>query len=347
MLYALARPLLFALDPETAHRLTLSVADAVQAAGLSGFYGKRPSNPVHAMGIAFPNPVGLAAGLDKHAEHVDALAALGFGFLELGGVTPRPQPGNPRPRLFRIPEARALINRFGLNSVGVDAFVDNLKQAKVKSVIGVNIGKNKDTPNEKAADDYTLCLEKLYPHVDYVTLNVSSPNTVGLRDLQAVEFLAAILKSVSNKREALRDRHGRNVAVALKISPDLDDAQIRDIATIARREKIDGIVATNTTVSRDGVESHPNGVQAGGLSGAPLRERATRVVKVLADALQGELPVIGVGGILSGADAVEKLDAGASLVQLYSGLIYRGPELVSECVSACLARSRTASSASR
>jgi dihydroorotate dehydrogenase len=338
VLYALARPLLFALDPETAHRLTLSLLDAAHAAGLSGLYRKSLANPVRAMGIEFPNPVGLAAGLDKHAEHVGALGALGFGFLELGGVTPRPQPGNPRPRLFRIPEARALINRFGLNSVGVDAFVENLKKTKVKNVIGVNIGKNKDTPNEKAADDYVQCLEKLYPHVDYVTLNVSSPNTAGLRDLQAVEFLSAILQTVSNKREALRDKHGRNVALALKIAPDLDDAQIRDIAAAARREKIDGIVATNTTVARADVERYANGLQAGGLSGAPLRERSTRVVRLLAAALGGEMPIIGVGGILCGADAVEKLDAGATLVQIYTGLIYRGPQLVAECVSACLAR---------
>jgi len=351
VLYALARPLLFALEPETAHRLTLSLLDAAHAAGLSGFHGKRLANPVHAMGIEFPNPVGLAAGLDKDAEHVGALGALGFGFLELGGVTPRPQPGNPRPRLFRIPEAKALINRFGLNSVGIDVFTENLRRlrerTKTQTILGVNISKNKDTPNEKAAADYTLCLGKLYPYVDYVTLNVSSPNTAGLRDLQAAGLLADLLEAVKNSRARLRDKHGRNVALALKISPDLDDAAIRDIAAVAVHKGIDGIVATNTTVSRDGVESHPNGVQAGGLSGAPLRERATRVVKVLADALQGELPVIGVGGILSGADAVEKLDAGATLVQLYSGLVYRGPELVSECVSACLERSRTASSASR
>ncbi len=340
MLYALARPLLFALDPETAHNLTLRFA------GLAGLFAAKPTAcPVRVMGLDFPNPVGLAAGLDKHAEHVDALAALGFGFIELGGVTPRPQPGNPRPRMFRIPEARAIINRYGLNSVGVDAFVANLR--KSKTIIGVNIGKNKDTPNEKAADDYETCLEKLYPHADYVTLNISSPNTVGLRDLQSADVLENLLKRIRQKREQLRQRHGRNVALALKIAPDLDDAQIRAIAALARREKIDGIVATNTTLSRAGVESCANGFQAGGLSGAPLRERATRVVKLLAEALQGELPVIGVGGILSGADAVEKLDAGASLVQIYSGLIYRGPELVSECVSACLARSRTASSASR
>ncbi|HLX81091.1 MAG TPA: quinone-dependent dihydroorotate dehydrogenase [Burkholderiales bacterium] len=338
MSYALARPLLFALDPETAHHLALKFS------GLAGLFAEKPpACPVRVMGLDFPNPVGLAAGLDKHAEYAGPLAALGFGFLELGGVTPRPQPGNPRPRLFRIPEAKAIINRYGLNSIGVDAFVANL--AKSGTVIGVNIGKNKDTPNEKAADDYEICLEKLYSHVDYVTLNISSPNTIGLRDLQSGEFLESLVKRVKHKREQLRQKHGRNVALALKIAPDLEDAQIRDIATVARREQIDGIVATNTTLSRDAVKNLPHGNETGGLSGAPLRERSTHVVRVLARELKGEIPVIGVGGIFSGADAAEKLDAGASLVQIYSGLIYRGPRLVTECVAACLARSRTASSA--
>jgi len=342
MLYALARPFLFALDPETAHHVALKLS------GLAGFLSSRPPPcPVKAMGLDFPNPVGLAAGLDKQAEHVDALQALGFGFLELGGVTPRPQPGNPRPRLFRIPEARALINRFGLNSVGVEAFVSNLSRFRKSCVIGVNIGKNKDTPNEKAADDYLLCLEALYPHADYISLNVSSPNTPGLRDLQQIDVLADLFRKIRNRREQLRDKHGRNVALALKIAPDLDDDALRSIADIARRERMDGIIATNTTVARADVERYANGVQAGGLSGAPLRERSTHVLRILSWELKKEIPLIGVGGILSGADAVEKLDAGASLVQIYTGLIYRGPELVPECVSACRERSRTASSASR
>ncbi|MSQ87974.1 MAG: dihydroorotate dehydrogenase (quinone), partial [Betaproteobacteria bacterium] len=284
---------------------------------------------------------------DKQAEHVDSLGALGFGFIELGGVTPRPQAGNPKPRLFRLPAAQAIINRYGLNSVGVDSFVANLSRFTKKGIVGVNIGKNKDTPNEAAAGDYELCLEKLYPHVDYVTLNVSSPNTAGLRELQEAELLAHLLSRVRSKRERLRDQHGRHVALALKIAPDLTDAQIRTIATLARREQIDGIVATNTSVARDGVMHLASAQEQGGLSGAPLRERSTHTLKVLAQELQGEIPLIGVGGILSGADAVEKLDAGASLVQIYTGLIYRGPELINECVSACLARSRTASSASR
>ncbi|HUN67453.1 MAG TPA: quinone-dependent dihydroorotate dehydrogenase [Burkholderiales bacterium] len=330
MLYALARPFLFALDPETAHRLVLGAADAASAVGL---LRRNPvSAPVRAMGLEFPNPVGLAAGLDKQAEHVASLAALGFGFLELGGVTPRPQPGNPQPRLFRIPEAQALINRFGLNSVGVKAFVSNLSRFRKSCVIGVNIGKNKDTPNEKAADDYVQCLEALYPHVDYVSLNVSSPNTAGLRDLQDPAALSALLSKVRHEREKLREKHGRHVALALKISPDLDDDAIRSIAGIVRRERVDGVIATNTTVARADVERYANGVQTGGLSGAPLRERSTRVLKVLSQELKNEIPLIGVGGIMSGADAVEKLDAGATLVQIYTGLIYRGPELVNECI---------------
>ena len=342
MLYALARPLLFALDPETAHHV------ALQLSGLAAALAQPPAPcPVSAMGLEFRNPVGLAAGLDKQAEHAQALSALGFGFLELGGVTPRPQPGNPRPRLFRIPEARALINRFGLNSVGVDAFVENLKQANVKGIVGVNVGKNKDTPNEKAADDYEFCLERLYPHVDYVSLNVSSPNTPGLRDLQDADLLGQLLKRMHGTRERLREKHGRHVALALKIAPDLEDAAVRAIAGIVRRERIDGVIATNTTVARAGVDHYANGMQAGGLSGTPLRERSTHVLRILSQELKKEIPLIGVGGILSGADAAEKLDAGATLVQIYTGLIYRGPELVAECVSACREKSRTANSASR
>jgi len=342
MVYALARPLLFSLDPETAHQV------ALRFAGLAArFLVRPPACPVRVMGIEFPNPVGLAAGFDKHAENVDGLAALGFGFVELGGVTPRPQPGNPRPRIFRIPEAQAIINRYGLNSVGVDAFVENLQKRKSKVIIGVNVGKNKETPNENAADDYVACLEKLYPHVDYVTLNVSSPNTAGLRDLQGSENLSNLISRVKAAREPLREKHGRNVALALKIAPDLDPPAIRDIAQVARQAQIDAIVATNTTVDRKGVAGYPQAQEQGGLSGAPLRERSTDVVGSLCRELKGEIPVIGVGGIMRGADAVEKLAAGASLVQIYSGLVFRGPELVNECVSACLASPRTASTASR
>ncbi len=333
MLYTLARPLLFALDPETAHSLALGLADAPLRLGLLNFR-KPPHRPVRAMGLEFRNPVGLAAGLDKQAEHVDALAALGFGFVELGGVTPRPQPGNPRPRMFRIPEARALINRFGLNSVGVEAFVENLKRAGRNTIIGVNIGKNRDTPNEQAAEDFERCLEVLYPHVHYVSINVSSPNTAGLRDLQSSEALGALLARLRAKRDALRDQHGRSVALAPKIAPDLDGDAVRAIADVVCRSGMDGVIATNTTVSREGVKDLPQGGEEGGLSGRPLRARSLGVLRELAAALQGEIPIIGVGGILSGADAAERFEAGASLVQVYTGLIYRGPRLVSECVSA-------------
>lgn len=296
------------------------------------------------MGLDFANPVGLAAGLDKHAEHVDALAALGFGFLELGGVTPRPQPGNPRPRLFRLPEARAIINRYGLNSVGVEAFTENLKRARrrmnARTIIGVNIGKNRDTPNEGAADDYERCLEAVYPHAHYVTVNVSSPNTTGLRDLQSEGALARILEVLSLKRQKLRDRHGRNVALVLKIAPDLDDAALEDIARVALRERVDAVMATNTTVSRQGVEGLAHANEAGGLSGAPLFEKSTAVLRTLAHLLKNEIPLIGVGGIMSAEDARAKFAAGAALVQLYTGLVYRGPRLIAECVSAYPGASR-------
>jgi dihydroorotate dehydrogenase len=332
-LYRLARPFLFSLDEENAHQL------ALYTAGVAGLFSAPvPRSPVRAMGIEFPNPVGAAAGLDKHAEHVHRLAALGFGFIELGGVTPRPQPGNPRPRLFRIPEAQAIINRFGLNSIGVEAFAENLQRARAKAVIGVNVGKNKDTPNERAVDDYVRCLEVLYPHVHFLTINVSSPNTKGLRDLQSAQVLGLLLRSLRQRREALRQRHGRDVALVLKISPDIDDATIADIADVARREQVDGLIATNTTVSREGVSGLPHGAEEGGLSGAPLREKAARVLRGFAAALKGELTLIASGGIMSGTDARERFAAGASLVQVYSGLVYRGPGLVAECVSAYRAR---------
>lgn len=329
MLYSLARPLLFSLEPERAHNLTLRLAE------LGAVFPKKiPAAPVRVMGLAFPNPVGLAAGLDKHAEHVDAVAALGFGFIELGGVTPRPQPGNDRPRLFRVTDANAIINRFGFNSVGVEQFTENLKRARTKSIIGVNLGKNRDTPLERAVEDYEHSMEVLYPHVHYLTINVSSPNTKGLRSLQSAEFLSSLLKRIGAKREQLREQHGRNVALVLKISPDIDEAAIRNIADVARRERVDALIATNTTVSRDGVTALPYGNEEGGLSGAPLREPATRVLRAFAALLKNELPLIGSGGIMSGADAREKFDAGASLIQIYSGLVYRGPRLISECVSA-------------
>jgi dihydroorotate dehydrogenase len=329
MLYALARPLLFALDPETAHLLTLALADALRFGRLRA---RIPQYPVRALGLDFPNPVGLAAGLDKNAEHIDALAALGFGFIEVGTVTPRSQPGNPRPRLFRLPTANALINRLGFNNVGVDAFVANLRRTTWRGVLGVNIGKNFDTPNERAADDYVTCLEAVHSHASYVTANVSSPNTAGLRALQERGALEALLSRLTETRERLADRDGKKVPLALKVSPDLAPGQIVDIAASVRRYRIDALIATNTSLTREGVEGLAAATEAGGLSGAPIRGRATTVLAAFAAELKGEVALIGAGGILRGEDAQEKLAAGASLVQLYTGLIYRGPDLVCECV---------------
>ena len=340
MLYALARPLLFALDPETAHLLTLALADAPLRFGF--LRARVPEHPVRAFGLDFPNPIGLAAGLDKNAEHVDALGALGFGFIEVGTVTPRPQPGNPRPRLFRLPAANALINRLGFNNVGLDAFVENLRRTSWRGILGINVGKNFDTPNERAADDYVACLERVYEHASYVTVNISSPNTAGLRALQERDALEALLGRLTETRERLSDRHGRRVPLALKVSPDLAPAEISDIAAAVRRHRIDALIATNTSLSREGVEGLLCANEAGGLSGAPIRNRATGVLAAFAAELQGEVALIGAGGVLSGADANEKLAAGASLVQLYTGLIYRGPGLVAECVRAIVATQRVA-----
>jgi dihydroorotate dehydrogenase len=346
MLYALARPLLFCLDPERAHELTLGLADAPLRFGLLRV-ARAPDAPVHAMGLDFPNAVGLAAGLDKNAQHVDALARLGFGFIEVGTVTPRPQAGNPRPRLFRLPRAEALINRMGFNNVGLDAFLENLSRARWRGILGINIGKNADTPMERAADDYAACLERVYARASYVSVNVSSPNTKNLRDLQENRQLETLLARLSSQREPLAQRHGRRVPLALKVAPDLEAAQVQAIADAVRRHGVDGVIATNTSISREGVEALPRAGEAGGLSGAPLRDRATATLAALAAALKGEAALIGVGGILRGADAAQKLDAGAALVQLYTGLIYRGPDLVAECALACRKRSRTASTASR
>jgi dihydroorotate dehydrogenase len=333
-LYRLARPLLFSLDPETAHRVTLKLADS------AGFLLQQeiPRNPVRAMGLEFPNPVGLAAGLDKDAAHIDALAALGFGFIEVGTVTPRPQPGNPRPRLFRLPRADALINRFGFNNVGVDAFLRNIERTRWRGILGINIGKNADTPTERAVEDYEIGLEKVYAKASYVAVNISSPNTAGLRDLQQKGQLEDLLKKLVDKREALADRHGKRVPLALKVAPDLRDEEIRDIADAVRRHRIDALIATNTSLSRAGVAGLEHWEESGGLSGAPIRSLATEVLRKFSAQLKGEALLIGAGGIASGEDAIGKIRAGASLVQLYTGLIYRGPALVAECASAFRAK---------
>jgi dihydroorotate dehydrogenase len=331
--YTLIRPALFALDPEIAHDLTikaLSTAGSLVGLGCS----KPEGRPVEVMGLKFPNPVGLAAGLDKNGEAIDGLAALGFGFIEIGTVTPRPQPGNPRPRMFRLPEAHAVINRMGFNNHGAAALVENVKRAAYKGILGINIGKNAATPIEHATDDYLTCLSAVYAHASYVAVNISSPNTKNLRDLQGADALDLLLSMLKRRQEELAQVHGRYVPIALKIAPDLEPEQVTTIADLLRRHRMDAVIATNTTLARDQVAHLKHGNEAGGLSGLPVRDKSTAVIRQLAEALQGELPIIGVGGIFSGKDAQDKIAAGASLVQLYTGLIYRGPGLVNECVRA-------------
>ena len=332
MLYTFARPLLFALDAETAHELT--IAGLARLGGLMPACGTGPAEKIEVMGLTFPNRVGLAAGLDKNGEAIDGLAALGFGHIEIGTITPRPQPGNPKPRMFRLPEHRAIINRMGFNNHGVDALLANVARTRFKGILGINIGKNFDTPIDKAADDYLICLDKVYAHASYVTANISSPNTKNLRQLQGESELDALLGALKAAQARLADKHGRYVPITLKIAPDLDEAQIINIADALKRHHIDGVIATNTTLDRTSVAGHPLANEAGGLSGAPVFEKSTAVVKALAQALAGELPIIGAGGILSGREARAKLEAGAALVQIYSGMIYRGPDLVKECVAA-------------
>jgi dihydroorotate dehydrogenase len=328
-LYRLARPFLFSLDPETAHRLGLRLAALVPP--------RRFHAPVRAMGMDFPNPVGLAAGLDKDAAHIDALARMGFGFIEVGTVTPRAQPGNPRPRLFRLPDREALINRFGFNNVGVDEFLRNVARARWRGVLGINIGKNADTPTERAADDYEACLRKVYAAASYVTINVSSPNTKGLRSLQERDALDDLLARLTSARKRLSEELGKRVPLVLKVAPDLATEELSSIAASVQRHGVDGVIATNTTLSREGVENLPHAGEAGGLSGAPVFDKSTRVLRELRQMLP-QATLIGAGGILSGDDARGKRAAGATLVQLYTGLIYRGPGLVGECVSAYRAK---------
>lgn len=337
-LYALARPLLFSLDPETAHHLTLPALRSAFGLGLTQWLSRPADDPRQVMGVRFPNPVGLAAGLDKDGAYIDGLASLGFGFIEIGTVTPRAQPGNPQPRMFRLPQARALINRMGFNNGGVEAFVRNVQASRFyqekRGILGLNIGKNADTPIERATDDYLHCLERVYPYAAYVTVNISSPNTKNLRQLQQASELDVLLATLKQAQARLADRHGRYVPIALKIAPDLEEESLVTIADALVRHQIDGVIATNTTISRDAVQGLAHAQEAGGLSGEPVREASTRVIRALARQLAGAVPIIGVGGILSGADAKQKIDAGAQLVQLYTGLIYRGPGLVRECAAA-------------
>jgi len=333
MLYRAVRPLLFALDPETAHRLSLKSLDVLTRLGAASLAASpAPRMPVRVMGLDFPNPVGLAAGLDKDGEHIDALAALGFGFIEVGAVTPRPQSGNPKPRLFRLPKAEALINRLGFNSRGIDVLVENIRRSPYRGVLGVNIGRNFDTRNERAPDDYVACLRKVYERVSFVTANISSPNTKDLRALQGPDGLDALLVALAAERDRLAKQHGRRVPLAVKVAPDLDESGIETIADRVVARGIDAVIATNTTVSREGVEHLRASREQGGLSGAPLKTRATAMVAKLRRLLPASVAIIGVGGIASAADAREKLDAGANLVQLYTALVYRGPGLVGEIV---------------
>lgn len=349
--YALARSFLFGMDAEAAHELTMDMLARGQRTPLQwAWCNETVSDPIELAGLRFPNRVGLAAGLDKNARCIDALAAMGFGFVEVGTVTPRAQPGNPKPRMFRIPERSALINRLGFNNDGLEAFLANVQRARCRQSgahsamrLGLNIGKNASTPIENATDDYLACLEGVYPHADYVTVNISSPNTQNLRSLQGDEALDALLGAVSERREQLAQRTGRRIPVFLKIAPDLDDSQIGTIAATLRRYGTDGsgapthalgVIATNTTLSREAVRGLPHAEEAGGLSGAPVLDASNRVIRALRAALGPGFPIIGVGGVMSAADAVSKIDAGADLVQIYTGLIYRGPALVREAALA-------------
>jgi dihydroorotate dehydrogenase len=342
-LYGLARPFLFGLDAEHAHEVTLGLLARTQNTPLACAYAsRRVDDPVTLAGLRFPNRVGLAAGLDKNARCIDAFAAMGFGFVEVGTVTPKPQPGNARPRIFRLPGRQALINRLGFNNDGLDAFVANVQRARFRSgqgnrapmLLGLNIGKNASTPIERAIDDYLLCLDGVYPHADYVVVNVSSPNTANLRSLQSDEALDALLATIVERREALAVQHGRRVPLFLKIAPDLDEAQVQVIAATLQRHGMDGVIASNTTLSRQAVAGLPHAEETGGLSGVPVREASNRVIAQFRAALGAGFPIIGVGGIMSGEDAKAKLAAGADVVQMYTGIIYRGPSLVREVAEA-------------
>ncbi len=334
-MYRLARAALFRLPPEVSHHVSMaSIASAERMGLLRGFTRRRPEQPVTVMGLDFINPIGLAAGLDKNGDYFDSLGALGFGFVEIGTVTPRPQSGNPKPRLFRLPEHHAIINRMGFNNLGVDHLVEQVKRRRYDGILGINIGKNLTTPVAEAIDDYSICMAKVYEHADYIAINISSPNTPGLRGLQNVGQLNALLSRLKQEQGELADRHGRYVPIAIKIAPDQSDTALRELAGVLLQHKVDGVIATNTTVSRVGVETHRYSDEKGGLSGAPLAKRATEVVARLAKALDGALPIIGVGGISEGCDAAEKIAAGASLVQIYSGFIYSGPQLINDMAKA-------------
>ena len=336
--YSLARPFLFGLDPETAHELTMQSLARLQGTPLEWAYcNGMVDDPIELAGLKFPNRVGLAAGLDKNARCIDGLGAMGFGFVEVGTVTPKPQPGNPKPRMFRLPQANALINRLGFNNDGLEAFIANVKRSSFRQkgrILGLNIGKNAVTPIENATSDYLICLDGVYPHADYVTINISSPNTSNLRTLQSDEALDGLLGAIARQRETLARQHGRRVPIFVKIAPDLDASQIEVIAATLRRHGMDGVVATNTTISREAVKGLPHAEETGGLSGSPVLEASNRVIAQLRSALGKAFPIIGVGGVMNAQDAASKIRAGADAIQMYTGLIYRGPDLVSDSARA-------------
>jgi len=334
-MYSSLRNLLFCFPAETAHELSLDMLGASERLGLMKLFAAEvPDKPVEVMGLKFTNPLGLSAGLDKNGDCFNALGALGFGFVEVGTVTPRPQPGNAKPRIFRLPEADAIINRMGFNNLGIDHLIANVRRRRYRGVLGINIGKNFDTPVDRALDDYLIGLEKAYPYADYITINISSPNTPGLRTLQFGDSLKALLKPVKIRQQQLADADGRYVPLAVKIAPDMSDAEIRETAKTLLSAEVDGVIATNTTLSRDGVEGLKYADETGGLSGAPVREKSTHVIRVLADALENQLPIIGVGGIDSADAAREKIQAGATLLQIYTSFIYKGPRLIRDIVDA-------------
>ena len=335
MFYSAIRKVLFQFDAETIHELTIKGLKSTGSTPLKAIYQQNVRDkPVEVMGINFPNPVGLAAGLDKNGECINAFAAIGFGFIEIGTITPRPQPGNDKPRIFRLEKANAIINRMGFNNKGVDYLIDQVRQANFKGVLGINIGKNKDTPDENAKDDYIHCMRKVYDYATYITVNISSPNTPGLRSLQYGDALNELLAALKVEQKLLAEQYGKYVPVAVKIAPDLTQEEVKSIAKSLIDNNIDGVIATNTTLSRQGVENLEHGNEQGGLSGEPVKDKSTQVISILSTALAGKLPIIGVGGIASGADAKEKIAAGASLVQVYTGFIYQGPSLVKDIVKA-------------
>ncbi len=338
-MYSFLRNLLFCLPAETSHTVTLPLLDIAHKSGLIGLVASKPDTvpAVEVMGLQFPNPVGLAAGLDKNADHIDALGALGFGFLEVGTLTPRPQPGNPKPRLFRLTEQQAIINRMGFNNKGIDHALSRIASSRYNGILGINIGKNFDTPVEKAAEDYLICMRKCYSAASYIVVNLSSPNTPGLRSLQFGDELRRLLALLKAEQENLTHIHGKKIPLAVKIAPDLSDEEITQIAEVMLENEIEAVIATNTTLARSAVQSSPFKDEAGGLSGAPLLEKSTHVIRMLKEVLGDRIPIIGVGGILRGVDAASKIEAGAKLVQIYSGFIYTGPDLIAAAVASIAA----------